>query len=94
MVGRNNRILRGAAFPRQDRDAAASAFGHRGQQTALLRMLGRDLHSTYGPTADTGGLPANRAQTIYAYSNLEELLEDEVKNPLPGPGIQPRTERP
>jgi DinB family len=27
---------------------------HRGQQTALLRMLGRDLHSVYGPTADTG----------------------------------------
>ena len=28
---------------------------HRGQQTALLRMLGRDVLSTYGPTADTGG---------------------------------------
>jgi uncharacterized damage-inducible protein DinB len=27
---------------------------HRGQQTFLLRMLGRDLFSTYGPTADTG----------------------------------------
>jgi len=27
---------------------------HRGQQTFLLRMLGRSLHSTYGPTADTG----------------------------------------
>jgi uncharacterized damage-inducible protein DinB len=27
---------------------------HRGQQTSLLRMLGRDLFSTYGPTADTG----------------------------------------
>jgi len=27
---------------------------HRGQQTALLRMLGRDVFSTYGPTADTG----------------------------------------
>jgi uncharacterized damage-inducible protein DinB len=26
---------------------------HRGQQTALLRMLGRDVYSTYGPTADT-----------------------------------------
>ena len=32
---------------------------HRGQQTAMLRMLGRDLHSTYGPTADTGGLMQN-----------------------------------
>jgi pimeloyl-ACP methyl ester carboxylesterase/uncharacterized damage-inducible protein DinB len=29
---------------------------HRGQQMAMLRMLGRDLHSNYGPTADTGGL--------------------------------------
>ena len=27
---------------------------HRGQQMAMLRMLGRDLHSNYGPTADTG----------------------------------------
>jgi len=67
---------------------------HRGQQTALLRMLGRDLHSTYGPTADTGGFPTNRAQTIYAYSSLKELLEDRPKNPLPGPGGGPLTERP
>ena len=29
---------------------------HRGQQTAMLRMLNRDLHSSYGPTSDTGGL--------------------------------------
>jgi len=28
---------------------------HRGQQTFLLRMFGRDLDSTYGPTADTNG---------------------------------------
>jgi uncharacterized damage-inducible protein DinB len=27
---------------------------HRGQQMAMLRMLGRDVFSTYGPTADTG----------------------------------------
>jgi uncharacterized damage-inducible protein DinB len=33
---------------------------HRGQQLAMLRMLGRDLTSTYGPTADTGG------QVIYS----------------------------
>ena len=37
---------------------------HRGQQMAMLRMLGRDLHSNYGPTADTGGLMANHAPTI------------------------------
>ena len=28
---------------------------HRGQQTTLLRMLNRELYSTYGPTADTVG---------------------------------------
>ena len=50
---------------------------HRGQQMAMLRMLGRDLHSNYGPTADTGGLMQNHAPTIYAYSSLEALLEGE-----------------
>jgi uncharacterized damage-inducible protein DinB len=39
---------------------------HRGQQMAMLRMIGRDLHSNYGPTADTGGLMQNHAPTIYA----------------------------
>jgi uncharacterized damage-inducible protein DinB len=34
---------------------------HRGQQMALLRMLNRDVYSTYGPTGDTGGLTANGA---------------------------------
>jgi uncharacterized damage-inducible protein DinB len=67
---------------------------HRGQQTALLRIFGRDLHSIYGPTADTGGLPANRAETIYAYASLQELLDDQPKNPLPGPRGGPPTERP
>ncbi|HEY7335450.1 MAG TPA: DinB family protein [Bryobacteraceae bacterium] len=67
---------------------------HRGQQTALLRILGRDLHSTYGPTADTGGLPANRASTIYAYSGLAELLDDGPKTPLPGAGSRSPSERP
>ena len=28
---------------------------HRGQLMAMLRMLGRELHSNYGPTADTVG---------------------------------------
>jgi uncharacterized damage-inducible protein DinB len=27
---------------------------HRGQQMAMLRMLGREVFSNYGPTADTG----------------------------------------
>jgi uncharacterized damage-inducible protein DinB len=70
---------------------------HRGQQMAMLRMLGRDLHSNYGPTADTGGLMQNHAPTIYAYRNLEELLTGEAaggdKRTLPGPGAKPVTER-
>lgn len=71
---------------------------HRGQQMAMLRMLGRDLHSNYGPTADTGGLMQNHAPTIYAYDRLESLLDDvergENKRPLPGGGGKPVTERP
>jgi hypothetical protein len=71
---------------------------HRGQQLALLRMLGRELHSNYGPTADTGGLMQNRAPTIYAYPDLHSLLDGEAtggkKNALPGPGQLPSTERP
>jgi len=60
---------------------------HRGQQMAMLRMLGRDLHSNYGPTADTGGLMQNHAPTVYAYPGVEALLEGErlggQKAPLP-----------
>ncbi|HKD81927.1 MAG TPA: DinB family protein [Candidatus Angelobacter sp.] len=71
---------------------------HRGQQMAMLRMLGRDLHSNYGPTADTGGLMQNHAPTIYAYSDIHALLQAETsgakKAPLPGGGGKPVTERP
>jgi len=71
---------------------------HRGQQTALLRMLGHDLHSTYGPTADTGGLMRDHAPVVYAYPDLDELLEEEAgrrrKAALPGPGGRSVTERP
>lgn len=71
---------------------------HRGQQLALLRMLGREEYSTYGPTADTGGLMQNHAPTIYAYPNLQALFEGESagsgKAALPGPGQKPVTERP
>ena len=41
---------------------------------AMLRMLGHDLHSNYGPTADTGGLMQNHAPTIYAYPNADALF--------------------
>jgi uncharacterized damage-inducible protein DinB len=67
---------------------------HRGQQMAMLRMLGRDVHSNYGPTADTGGLMANQAPVIYAYEDEEALLAGGEKRPLPGPGEKPPTERP
>ncbi len=67
---------------------------HRGQLMAMLRMLGRELHSNYGPTADTGGLMANRAPTIYAYTSLEELLNGGPKVKLPGAGGKAVTERP
>ena len=71
---------------------------HRGQQLAMLRMLGRDLHSNYGPTADTGGLMQDHAPTIYAYSSLNELFDGEAaggkKTPLPGAAGKAVTERP
>lgn len=71
---------------------------HRGQMLSMLRMLGRDLHSTYGPSADTGGLMQNHAPTIYAYASLQEMLDAEAKGgaktPLPGSGGKPVTERP
>lgn len=66
---------------------------HRGQQMFMLRMLGRDLHSNYGPTADTGGLPKDKAPTIYAYANLKDLLAGGKKSPLPGSGGKAVTER-
>jgi uncharacterized damage-inducible protein DinB len=71
---------------------------HRGQQMAMLRMIGRDLHSNYGPTADTGGLMQNHAPTIYAYASLDALLDGEglggAKTPLPGAQGNALTERP
>ncbi|HEY2431861.1 MAG TPA: DinB family protein [Vicinamibacterales bacterium] len=59
---------------------------HRGQLTAALRLWGLPLYSTYGPTADTGGLPKNGARVIYR--------GDEDAPSLPGPGGVTPTERP
>ncbi len=71
---------------------------HRGQQMAMLRMLARDLHSNYGPTADTGGLMQNQAPTIYGYPSLDALFEGEAaggkKKMLPGAGGKAVSERP
>ena len=71
---------------------------HRGQLMAMLRMLGRDVHSNYGPTADTGGLMQNHAPTIYAYPSVDALIDGEAgggaKTVLPGASGAPVTERP
>ena len=56
------------------------------------------VYSTYGPTADTGGLFANHAPTVYRYHDVDELLASEADGgawpTLPGPGEKPVTERP
>src|SRR5215510_1751366 len=71
---------------------------HRAEQTTLLRLLGRQVWSVYGPSVDTGGLPANGARTIYPYPNIDALIAGESggedKAVLPGPGPLPSTERP
>ena len=71
---------------------------HRGQQMAMLRMLGRQLHSNYGPTADTGGLMQQHAPTIYAYASLPALIDGESrggdKARLPARSGAAVTERP
>ena len=72
---------------------------HRGQMTMLLRITGREIYSTYGPSADTGGLMQNKAATIYPYTSIEALIDGETaggnnKATLPGPGDKPCTERP
>ena len=77
----------------------AHSAHHRGQLTAYLRVLGRELYSTYGPTADTGGLFQQGAPVIYRYRTVEDLLDAargrDVASPrLPGPGSASPTERP
>jgi uncharacterized damage-inducible protein DinB len=76
----------------------AHSAHHRGQLTTYLRILGHQLYSTYGPTADTGGLFQNAARIIYQYPDVETLLDAEGRGgdrpPLPGPGAKSPTERP
>ena len=62
---------------------------HRGQLTAFLRWRGAPLYSTYGPTADTGGLAANGAIVVYP-----GVPGSSAWPTLPGPGSPPATERP
>jgi uncharacterized damage-inducible protein DinB len=76
----------------------AHSAHHRGQLTAYLRLWGEALYSTYGPTADTGGLARDGAGVIYRYGSVEDLLVREasggVTPALPGRGKVPPTERP
>jgi uncharacterized damage-inducible protein DinB len=71
---------------------------HRGQLTVYLRLWGQALYSTYGPTADTGGLFQHKALVIYRYGSVEDLLDGETRGgvnpPLPGPGDHSPVERP
>src|SRR5439155_15387535 len=88
-----------ACRPRdQGRRVVAEEVAHRAEQTTLLRLLGRQVWSVYGLSADTGGRPADAAPTIYAYADVAALLEGEArggaKAPLPGPGRHASTERP
>lgn len=70
---------------------------HRAQLQTCLRAWGVSLYSTYGPSADTGGLAANGATVIYRYGSVEALLVGEAERaegaPLPGPGLAPVSER-
>lgn len=71
---------------------------HRGQQTAMLRMFGQALHSTYGPTADTGGLAKDKPPVVYPYGDVASLLAGESaggsKQSLPAPVDRSVTELP
>lgn len=70
---------------------------HRGQQTMLLRQQGKALYSTYGPTADTGGLAKDKPEVVYAYPSVPTLLVEEAggrcKQALPAPVARAVTER-
>jgi len=60
---------------------------HRGQLMVYLRLWGQAVYSTYGPTADTGGLFQNGARVIY----LDSTPGDP---PIPVVTDKPVTERP
>lgn len=68
---------------------------HRGQLNAAMRAWGQTMYSTYGPTADTGGLPKNGARTIYRFDPATVGSGTPAPPPsLPGIGAAPVTERP
>ena len=65
----------------------AHSAHHRGQLTVYLRLWGEPLYSTYGPTADTGGLAVNGARVIYRRGSVDDER-------LPILSEKPVTERP
>jgi len=70
---------------------------HRAQLQASLRAWGVALYSTYGPSADTGGLGADGGRVIYRYPSVDAILVGEAEGAdtpaLPGPGPKPVSER-
>ena len=70
----------------------------RATATDSAQPISNALYSTYGPTADTGGLFQHQAPVIYRYESVEDLLAGEARGgshpPLPGPGAHSPTERP
>jgi hypothetical protein len=60
---------------------------HREQLMVYLRLWGQAVYSTYGPTADTGGLFQNGARVIY-----RDGAPDDPK--IPVATDKPLTERP
>ena len=66
LSGRGTGLLRRAPLPRLGRPPAASPTRRntRPAPTICLRLLGRELYSTYGLTADTGGLATQGAEVI------------------------------
>jgi uncharacterized damage-inducible protein DinB len=70
---------------------------HRGQLTTYLRLWGQPLYSTYGPTADTGGLFQNGAKVIYRYRSIADVLAQASHEtpvpPLPDASGLPVSER-
>ena len=100
MVERRDDILRGETFARMGHGPAHDAHEPSSRPIdAYLRVLGRDVWSTYGPTSDTGGLMINKAPVVYPYETMDALLHAEesggAKCPLPGiPKDKSFTERP
>jgi len=81
-------------------DVGARPLPHTEARLDFIRQYATDSRhrSTYGPTADTGGLGIHDAPTIYAYADEAALLQGEAaggrKAALPGPTPKPPTERP